>query len=300
MKTAFVVYAHADAEAAKKFLDDFGLTVKEEEANGDRFYEGYGPEPFCYWFKKATDGQPSSFGGAAYVVESRDELEKAAKVKGAEGIKPLETPGGGEICTVKDPFGFHVHFIYGDAWIREEPDKDSRPVPEFVKHTVNFEFEEEKPRKGKFLRLEPGPAPVHRWGHYGFTYPPGQHDAVYKFYTDNFALAPSDQLFRPKEDGEKETVVTFFHIDRGEDYTDHHCFFIKPAKDGNQPSVAHSAFEVHDFDVQQLGHQHLTAKGYEICWGVGRHILGSQVFDYWFDTSKNVLEHYCDGVSIVH
>ena len=59
-------------------------------------------------------------------------------------------------------------------------------------------------------------------------------------------------------------------IDRALDYTDHHCFFIKPAKPGDANSVAHSAFEVHDFDVQQLGHQHLVSKGYELCWGVGR------------------------------
>ncbi|KAI4620418.1 uncharacterized protein J4E87_007105 [Alternaria ethzedia] len=25
------------------------------------------------------------------------------------------------------------------------------------------------------------------------------------------------------------------------------------------------------------------------------HVLGSQVFDYWFDTSEFILEHYADG-----
>lgn len=85
-------------------------------------------------------------------------------------------------------------------------------------------------------------------------------------------------------------------------------------KPGDRPSVAHAAFEVHDFDVQQLGHQHLTRKGYELCWGVGRHVLGSQVVsehlhfcasqcpylhspqsDYWFDPNEFILEHYADG-----
>mgnify|MGYP000052941424 CR=1 FL=1 len=297
LKTGFVVYTHADGDRAQRFLTDFGLTVRSKNPDGDIFWEGYGPEPFCYWPKQAPQGQPSSFGGAAYVVEERKELEKAAQVPGASSIKPLDGPGGGEIVSIKDPWGFYVHFVYGDAWVAAEPEASSREVPDFVKHKVNYEFEEEKPRKGKFLRLAPGPAPVHHWGHYGFTYPPGEHDAVYDFYTTHFAIAPSDQLYRESEDGKKTTVVSFFHIDRGTDYTDHHCFFIKPAKPGDSPSVAHSAFEVHDFDVQQLGHQHLTGKGYEICWGVGRHILGSQVFDYWFDTSKNVVEHYCDGVS---
>jgi hypothetical protein len=26
-----------------------------------------------------------------------------------------------------------------------------------------------------------------------------------------------------------------------------------------------------------------------------QHVLGSQVFDYWFDTSKFMVEHYADG-----
>ena len=43
----------------------------------------------------------------------------------------------------------------------------------------------------------------------------------------------------------------------------------------------HSSFEVHDFDIQSLGHQWLRDKGYDLVWGVGRHVLGSQIFDYW-------------------
>lgn len=35
-------------------------------------------------------------------------------------------------------------------------------------------------------------------------------------------------------------------------------------------------------DIQALGHQWLKNKGYELEWGVGRHVLGSQIFDYWY------------------
>ena len=30
-------------------------------------------------------------------------------------------------------------------------------------------------------------------------------------------------------------------------------------------------------------------------WGIGRHILGSQIFDYWQDPWGDKHEHYCDG-----
>jgi catechol 2,3-dioxygenase-like lactoylglutathione lyase family enzyme len=174
--TAFVVYRHAHVDKAVKFLDDFGMTLVEDRGN-EKFYQGYGEEAFCYWFKSAAKGEQAGFGGAAYEVEERDELEKAAKVPGATSIKPLDAPGGGEIVTVKDPFGFYVHFVYG----QKRQNLISRPL--FKNHSVNYEFEGQKPRKGVFLRLEAGPAPVHKFGHYGFTYPEGKHDQVYDFYT---------------------------------------------------------------------------------------------------------------------
>ncbi|GAC95150.1 hypothetical protein PHSY_002725 [Pseudozyma hubeiensis SY62] len=300
-RLSFVVYNHADADKARQFYLDFGMAIVHQ-GGGSTFFGGYGPDPFVYWLRKAEPGDPSSFGGAAYEVEERAELDKAAKISGASEIQPLDAPGGGQIVTIRDPLGFVVHFVYGQqkrsaGEIDTLPSDDSDPVLGQVlkdiksrDHVYNYEEPDQKPRKGKFLRFKPGPAPVHKFGHYGCTYPAGRHDEVYDFYTRHFALAPSDQLER---DG--KTIVTFFHIDRGQDFTDHHCFFIKPAKPNQSCSVAHSAFEVHDFDTQQLGHQHLTAKGYNNCWGVGRHILGSQIFDYWFDTSEFIVEHYCDG-----
>jgi catechol 2,3-dioxygenase-like lactoylglutathione lyase family enzyme len=279
-KTAFVVYNHPDLTGANAFLVDFGLTEVERHDNGDVFYKGYGSEPFCYWARRAQDGEPPSFGGAAYAVEDRGELDKAARLPGSTHIQPLNAPGGGEIVTVTDPLGYKIHLVWGQTEKAVE-----RHLAKLVPN-----FEDEKPRKGAFHRLSPGPAPVHKWGHYGVTYPPGMYDIMFEFYTKTFTLAPSDVLHK-----DDRPVVCFFHIDRGLEYTDHHSFFIKPAKPGQHTAVAHSAFEVHDFDVQQLGHDFLLSKGYELCWGIGRHVLGSQIFDYWFDKNQFVLEHYADG-----
>ena len=47
--------------------------------------------------------------------------------------------------------------------------------------------------------------------------------------------------------------------------------------------------------VAFMGHEHLksTAK-YEHMWGIGRHLLGSQVYDYWADPYMRVHEHWAD------
>lgn len=38
----------------------------------------------------------------------------------------------------------------------------------------------------------------------------------------------------------------------------------------------------------------LLTKDSDLIWGVGRHIMGSQVFDYWKDSSGLIIEHYAD------
>lgn len=73
-------------------------------------------------------------------------------------------------------------------------------------------------------------------------------------------------------------ITAFMHLDRGQEMVDHHSFFFF---EGPKSHVHHSSFEVHDFDIQSLGHQWLEDKKYKLALGVGRHVLGSQIFDYW-------------------
>ena len=282
LKTTFVIYYHTDINKASKFLLDFGLEILDRRGDDEIFFKGYGPEPFCYVARRSEDGQPR-FGGAAYLVASAEELAKAAAIKGATQIQKLDAPGGGSIVTLTDPFGHKVHLVHGLA--EKEPETASKDLQKLV---VNYA--DEKPRVGRGQRFKPGPAPVHKWGHYGVSYPTGKFNEMYDWYTTHLGLAVSDFV---TVKGEK--AVAFFHIDRGTDYVDHHSFYIKPAKPGENVSVAHSAFEVHDFDVQQLSHNYLESRGYKLSWGVGRHVLGSQVFDYWFDESGFEMEHYADG-----
>ncbi len=254
LKTAFITYSHADLTEARKFLLDFGLIIVQERAGKEIFFRGYGSEPFVYVAKQAEGD--STYDGGAYEVETRIELEKAAKMPAASTIYSLDTPGGGEAITLTDPAGYKIHLVYG-----QEPRVPDSPIRE--KLTINFV--DEKPRLGKFQRVPPGPAPVYRWSHVGVAYPIGMYQEMFDWYTKNLSFTPSDVLCR-----EEKPSTCFFHIDRGLEFTDHHAFFIKSSKPNQKPAVAHAAFEVHDFDVQQLGHQHLASQGYDLCWGVGR------------------------------
>ena len=55
------------------------------------------------------------------------------------------------------------------------------------------------------------------------------------------------------------------------------------------------AYQAVDFDDLMCGHDWLKQRGRRHEWGVGRHLLGSQIFDYWRDPWGHTLEHWTDG-----
>jgi catechol 2,3-dioxygenase-like lactoylglutathione lyase family enzyme len=132
---------------------------------------------------------------------------------------------------------------------------------------------------------------VHKLGHYGFVV--NDWDREIRWYTDNFNFVPSDVQYEPNN--EDLDVIAFMHLDLGERFSDHHSLFLSRAPPGVADRMHHTSFEVEDFDTQLLGHDWLWSKGYTSVWGVGRHILGSQIFDYWRDPTGYTIEHYADG-----
>ena len=58
-----------------------------------------------------------------------------------------------------------------------------------------------------------------------------------------------------------------------------------------------AGFEVEkSLDDLMAGHFHMKTTGkYVHEWGIGRHLLGSQLYDYWRDPAGFILEHWTDG-----
>ena len=57
----------------------------------------------------------------------------------------------------------------------------------------------------------------------------------------------------------------------------------------------HSAYQVSDLDALAAGGEYLRERHYRRSWGIGRHIQGSQIFDYWRDPDGFLVEHFADG-----
>lgn len=281
VKLVHMRYQHSDLAEITTFLRDFGMHIAKKTE--DRiWYKGYGTDQYVYYAQKGE----KKFLGGTFEVESYEELEKASKIPGAGPIESLsDAPGGGHILTLTDPEGFPINLMHGQT-----PAEKAAPPEKLL-----LNDETDKPRVRKFNRFTPGPAAVHKLGHYGLCVQ--DFSAQLKWYTTNFNFAPTDFLYVPtgtdsSSGGKTKDVAVFAHIDRGNDPVDHHTFFMSTNPTSH---VHHASFEVHDYDTQNLGHQWLASKGYTSVWGVGRHILGSQIFDYWWDTTGNMIEHYADG-----
>jgi hypothetical protein len=287
---AHVHYQHPDLSKAITFFADFGFVEAATSDNPKRiYYRGFGPNPYLYIAEQSPDSKRHFLGGT-WVTESLEDLHKAAKHPSASGIRDNDGPGGGQIVTLTDPNGFPVSFIHGQTM--RTPDTDGTSYFHEETGGVVANTAVEKPRKGAFRRFQPGPSPVNKAGHYGFIVPKSRYRETLAWYLELINLTPTDVVF-DGESGEDET--SFNHIDLGEVFTDHHSFFVGAGPEEVPPHVHHSSFEVNDFDTQTLGHDWLREKGWTNCWGIGRHVLGSQIFDYWFDASGNIAEHYSDG-----
>ena len=111
------------------------------------------------------------------------------------------------------------------------------------------------------------------------------------WYLDHLGLIVSDFLYL---DGQRERgpAMAFIRCDRGSEPTDHHTLAmgLRP-----QTGLLHSAYQVTDLDEVAASGEYLRERGYRHAWGIGRHIQGSQIFDYWRDPDRLMFEHFADG-----
>ncbi|OAL24463.1 hypothetical protein AYO20_10689 [Fonsecaea nubica] len=276
-------YGHPDLQKAKKFFIDFGLIV-EKETDEKIYFRGFGKDAVVYVAEQTHDGKRRFLGGG-WIVKSLADLEKAAKVPGATPVHDYEGPGGGKCVIMPDIMGEEITLIWGQT----DRTIDEREAPKPVK----WNTWEEKRRYGEFQRPErASPSKVHKLGHYGFEVDVSRLPEVVDWYCKTFNLKETDSLWHEQSG---KIIMTFIHIDKGKEYVDHHNIFIAGGPIGDGIKAHHSSFEVDDMDSQLVGHHHLQKQGWINVFGLGRHVLGSQIFDYWFDSSGFLVEHYVDG-----
>jgi catechol 2,3-dioxygenase-like lactoylglutathione lyase family enzyme len=269
---AYIRLRSPDLDVAEEFLTNFGLARAARTPNA-LYMRGTDPVQHLHVTEK---GDPK-FVGFAYFVESEDDLKKLSGVAGSSGIEHLDEPGGGMRVRLTEPNGYQIELLHGVA------------VPAAIPITRQPMNSGAQPyaRAGEMMRLPKGPSHVKRIGHGVLSTP--KFDETVKWFRDTLGFICSDDVF---EGEERNLIGSFNRLDRGDDFVDHHVFFcLRHEKTG----LNHISYEVPDIDDVCMGHDYLHQHGYEHMWGIGRHVLGSQVYDYWSDPWGRIHEHWADS-----
>jgi catechol 2,3-dioxygenase-like lactoylglutathione lyase family enzyme len=266
-----VRFSCPDLRRMRTFLEDFGLRDAGSDETTLRM-RAAGTSPFAH----VTEKGPAGFRGVGLRAASRADLETLAAHDGT-AVESSSAPGGGFVVRLVDPDGFSVHVV------AEQTAPPTAPLSGEDWNTALV-----KGRPGMAKRLGSGPSRVLRLGHVVLVV--SDLDATWRWWQERFGLIISDDVRAPDGAG----AALFVRCDRGDALTDHHTlnFSVVP---GKEPQFHHAAFEVLDLDDLMVGHDHLLAMGYRPSWGIGRHILGSQIFDYWLDPFGHRVEHWTDG-----
>ena len=268
----YLLFELPDLGKADQFLRDFGLRPVQRD-NETLYMRGTESCAFCY---RATQAETERFVGFGLIMESRADLEALSQLPGASAIEHLDYPGGGECVRLRDPSGFLVEAVYGQTKAAALPHREAMPL--------NYELK--TPRINATQRPPITPPEILKLGHVVLEV--AYFQASCEWYTRHFGFIPSD--VQVLDDG--SPAVVFMRLDLGDTPADHHTLAMAQ---GVMPVYSHSAYEVVDADAVGMGQRVLREQGWNHAWGIGRHILGSQIFDYWQDPHGFKLEHYCDG-----
>ena len=268
---AWLEFEKPDLARAEKFLVDFGFAIVDRT-----------PEALMLrgrWAGTAglvvRKGVRSRFIGPAFTADARADLDRLGRIAGR-----VVTPHrGGHAVELSDPSGFAVRVVHG---VTELPALSER-------QPLALNFGPHPTRANGTQRPARQAAQIQRLGHVvlGTT----RFSASLDWYLENLGMIVSDFLYL---DGQRERgpSMAFIRCDQGSVPCDHHTLAM-----ALQPKTGylHSAYQLTDLDEVAAGGEYLRERGYQHAWGIGRHIQGSQIFDYWRDPDRLMFEHYTDG-----
>lgn len=266
-----VRFTAPDLSAMQVFLEEFGLKPALA-ADGVLYARGAGTAPFLHATAKGEPG----FAALGLRADGADDLAALAKAED-KIVEDFAAPGGGKVVRLRDPDGNLVEVVAGQTAVAPLTLEPEFPHNSAVQH----------PRLRKTIRLRSGPSSVVRLGHCVLEV--ADFRAAEAWYKSRFGFITSDEI----EMAPGTAIGAFLRCDRGPTPTDHHTLFLLQSPNG--PGFNHAAFEVANMDDLMRGHTHLKNAKRKAAWGVGRHILGSQIFDYWKDPWGHELEHWTDG-----
>ena len=271
---AWLEFEKPDLRRAEAFAQAFGFSTALR-TDDELHLRGTDPGAPCLLVRQ---GPRSRFVGVAFTAQDTVDVTRLAVGVGAATTRLPESIGGIAVDLV-DPSGTPVRIVADTRALPPLPPHE--PLVLNVGHHVLRTNATQRPPKA--------PARVQRLGH--VVLQSTRYLEALNWYLDHLGMIVSDFLYFP---GQRDLgpTMSFIRCDRGDTPADHHTLALAL---GPSNRYVHSAYQVCDLDALAAGGEYLRERGYYRSWRIGRHIHGSQLFDYWRDPDGFLVEHYADG-----
>jgi len=271
---AWLEFEKPDLDRAEVFAHAFGFSTAARTSDELQLRGAYAGAP-CVIIRR---GSRSRYAGAAFRAADTRDLVRVADAAGTK-VGKLPDSIGGVVVELIAPDGAGVKVV---SDMHELSALETQPAQ-------TFNAGSEVRRTNATQRPPRAPATVERLGH--VVLQSTKYRESLDWYLQHLGLIVSDFKYF---DGQRELgpTMSFIRCDRGSEPTDHHTLAMTL---GPRDRYVHSAYQVSDLDALAAGGEHLREQGYYRSWGIGRHIEGSQIFDYWRDPDGFLVEHYTDG-----
>ncbi|MET7846050.1 VOC family protein [Streptomyces sp. NPDC055059] len=271
---AWLEFEKPDLDQAEVFARDFGFAIAAR-TEGELWLRGTFAGSPCMVIRR---GRASRFIGPAFRATERADLDRLARATGGS-VRDIGVPGGGQSVALLDPSGLPVRVVHLSEQLPALPEQEP----------LILNFGTDHRRTNTTQRPPREPSRIQRLGH--VVLETRVFARTLDWYLDTLGMIVSDFLFL---DGQRERgpTMAFVRCDQGSVAVDHHTLALHL---GPGTGYVHSAYQVTDLDAIGAGGEYLTERGYRRSWGIGRHIQGSQLFDYWRDPDHFMLEHFADG-----
>lgn len=266
---AFARFTAPDLEVMEQFLIAFGMVTSARTTDA-LYMRGAGS---AHHVHVTHIGNPGFLGVAFHATRADLDILSAAT---GTPIEATGEPGGGSVIHLFDPDGRRVDVVADIESVDEIPTRNHAPINTADRRT----------RIDVLQRIPSGPSQVMRFGH--AVLKTASLPIIAAWYQNTLGLIISDDFF---VDGPDKPIGRFMRCDRGVEAADHHSLLVLET---GEVRLGHCAWEVAHFDDLMSGREALTTYGARHYWGVGRHILGGQVFDYWKDPLGFTVEHFTD------
>lgn len=262
-----------DPAKAQRFFADFGLTPVEPPTADTLHLGGADGARAIYTVRR---GPRPRLLGLTFTADA-DAVDRLAALDEASTPPALASdsaPTPARRIRLAGPMGLWVDVV------ARAPSRQPETPPETVNET------RDAPRINRPVRLAEQPPAIRHLGHVALE--AVDFDGAVAWFTGRLGLVPSD--VQVLADG--TPALVFLRCDRGPEPAEHHTLVIaRSVEDG----LNHAAFAVDDLDAVAMGQTVMRAAGWRHAWGVGRHLMGSQIFDYWYDPWGSLVEHYADS-----